>query len=299
MAGSFFMALAVPHAFDTEGAWFAVPYLVVRFLHVALYTYGLRADPAHQRAVKRLAPWFLVAPVVALAGGLVEDEALRTGIWTISLALDAVGALTVGRAGFRVSASHFAERHGLFVIVALGESIVAIGVGALELERDLTFGLAVVIAFAGAAALWWAYFDFAALTLERALKVADPVRRAPLARDVFTFFHFPGVLGIIFYAVAAEKMVEHPGEPLSQAGCVALGVGVLLFLLAAVLIRLRIVRLGAWERLAGGGAALAAALLLDRLDAMWLVALVVAIVAVTVAVESARLRDVRAGVRTA
>ena len=125
------------------------------------------------------------------------------------------------------------------------------------------------------------------------------MRRAPLARDVFTYFHYPGVLGIILYAVAAERTLEHPDEPLSGGGRVALGVGVALFLLAAVLVRLRIVRLVAWERLAGGGAALAAALTLDRLDAVWLVAIVVAIVAVTVALESSRLREVRSTARTA
>ena len=119
-----------PHAYDTQGAWFAVPYLAVRLLHIGLYVRGLRHDPAQQAAIKQLAPWFLVAPCVALAGGLVSSTDLRTALWAVSLAIDVAGALGVGRAGFRVSSSHFAERYALFVIIALGESIVAIGVGA-------------------------------------------------------------------------------------------------------------------------------------------------------------------------
>ena len=297
MAGTFFMALAVPHAYDVDGAWFAVPYFAVRVLHVAIYTWGLRDDPDHQRAVKRLAPFFLVAPLIALGGGLVEDETLRTWIWVGSLALDLFGALTVGSAGFRVSAAHFAERYGLFVIIALGESIVAIGVGATGIPHDLTFAVAVVIAFAGVVALWWSHFDFSAVAAERALRRADPVRRAPLARDVYSYFHYPAILGIVFYAVAAEKTVAHPEEPLSEGGRAALGLGIALFLMTATLGRFRVIRRIAWERLAGAAAAIAAVLLFADLDAMWLLALVVALLAAVTVAESARLREIRGRLR--
>ena len=297
MAGTFFMALAVPRAYDVDGAWFVVPYFVVRVMHVAIYTWGLRGDPDHQRAVKKLAPYFLVAPAIALAGGFVEDETIRTSIWVGSLALDLGGALTVGSAGFRVSAAHFAERYGLFVIIALGESIVAIGVGAAGLEHDLTFALAVVIAFAGVAALWWSHFDFSAVAAERALRRADPVRRAPLARDVYSYFHYPAILGIVFYAVAAEKTVAHPDEPLSGGGRAALGLGIALFLLTAILGRFRVIRRIAWERLAGGVAAIVAVVVFSGLEAMWLLALVVALLVAVTAAESARLREIRRRLR--
>jgi low temperature requirement protein LtrA len=298
MAGSFAMALAVPHAYDTQGAWFVLPFFFVRAMHVGLYMWGLRTDPAHQAAVRKLAPWFLLAPAVAVVGGLVDDPA-RTWIWLAAVAIDVVGALRVGSAGFRVSPSHFAERYALFVIIALGESIVAIGAGAAELERDATFALTVAVAFAGAAALWWAYFEFPARAMDRTLHRTPPERRGPMARDVFSFFHFPIVLGIVFFAVAAKKTLEHPADPLSDAGRAALGLGVALYLLGFALGRFRAIRRIAWERLLGGAAALVCALALDSVDAVTVLAAVVAILVAVTALEALRLRDVRAVLRQA
>jgi low temperature requirement protein LtrA len=296
MAAGFFMALAVPDAYRDEGAWFAVAYFVVRILNTALFSWGVRHDPAQLRATFRLAPWFLVAALVALAGGFVDSD-LRPWVWLASLAIDVVGTLTVARAGWKVSASHFAERFALIVIIALGESIVAIGIGTQELARDWTFAVSVVVAFVGVASLWWAYFDFTATAAERSLARASNEERGPLARDVFTFFHYPIVLGIIFYAVAAKKTLEHPLDPLSDAGRWALGLGIALFLVGFALMRFRVVRRIAWERLAAAGAAVALALLLDGTDAIVTLGIVVTLFAASIAVESARLRDVRRSLR--
>ena len=166
------MALAVPDAYRDEGAWFAVAYFVVRVLNSTLFSWGVRNDPGQLRATFRLGPWFLAAALVALAGGFVGSD-LRAWVWLLSLAIDVVGTLTVARADWRVSPSHFAERFALIVIIALGESIVAIGVATSHLERDATFALSVVVAFAGVAALWWSYFDFTALAAERSLRRAS------------------------------------------------------------------------------------------------------------------------------
>jgi low temperature requirement protein LtrA len=296
-AGSFFMALAVPGAFGDEGLWFAVPFVCVRVLHIVLYTWGLRTDPAHQAAIKQLAPWFLVAPAFVLVGALVDDPA-RTWLWLLSIAIDLGGAMSVGRAGFRVSPSHFAERYALFVLIAIGESIVAIGVGAQHHARDLTFAVAVAVAFAGVAALWWAYFDFAARAAERALTATPPERRGPFARDVFSLFHYPIVLGIIFFAVAAEKTLAHPSDPLPRFGRWALALGVVFYLAGGALGRYRWLRKIAWERVGCAAAVVAAAGLLDRLDALALLALVVGVLTITIAIETERLRDLRALVRT-
>jgi low temperature requirement protein LtrA len=296
--GSFFVALAVPHAYDSQGAWFAVPYIAVRILHIWLYVRGLRHDPAHQAAIKKLAPWFLVAPCVTLVGGIVSSTDLRTALWAVSMAIDVAGALGVGRAGFRVSPAHFAERYALFVIIALGESIVAIGVGTADDTRDLTFAVAVAIAFAGAAALWWAYFDFVALAAERALRFAPPEKRGPRARDVFTFFHFPQVLGIIFFAVGAKETLAAPLEPLPASGRAALALGGSLPLLATVLGRYRVVRHIAWERVTGIAAVALAGVVLRHLDAVWLLLVIVVILVTTIVVEIRRLRDARTRIRS-
>jgi low temperature requirement protein LtrA len=296
MLGALFMALAVPNALQDEGLLFAGAYVAVRVLNVVLYDTGLRADPLHRAAFRRLAPWFLVAPAVALLGGVVEGDA-RTALWAASLAIDVAGTLTVGRAGFRVSPAHFAERYALFVIIALGESVVAIGLAASELPRDLVLGVTVTVAFAGVATLWWAYFDWPQLAAERRLRREPAESRGPLARDLFTFFHFPLALGVILYAVAAKKTLAHPEEPLSAAGRWALGAGIAVYLAGFALQRYRAVRLIAWERLAGAGLALALVGVAGELDAVWLLLAAVLLLVAATAVESARLRRVRAHLR--
>ena len=296
MAAGFFMALAVPDAFQDEAAWFAVAYFVVRVLNPALYAWGVRGDPVLLRAMGRLAPWFVVAAVVALVGGFVDAD-YRAWVWLASLVIDVVGTLTVARVEWRVSPSHFAERFALIVIIALGESIVAIGIGTSGLPRDTTYALSVIVAFAGVAALWWAYFDFTAVAAERALRRASPQARGPMARDVFTYFHYPVVLGIILYAVAAKKTLEHPLDPLSEAGRWALGLGIAIFLVGFALMRFRVVHRVAWERLAAAVLSLVVAVVLDGADAIATLGVVIVILVLSVALETARLREVRAEIR--
>jgi low temperature requirement protein LtrA len=296
MLAAFFVALAVPDAYTDEGVWFATAYFAVRVLHVALYVWGVRDDHVQRAAVLRLAPWFLVAPTVALAGGFADDP-WRTSLWTISIAIDVVGTLFA--AGFRVSAAHFVERYGLIVIIALGESIVAIGVAALELERDGVFAVAVAVSFAGAAVAWWAYFDSTQVAVERALHATSEEERGHLARDVFTFFHYPIVFGIILLAVAAKKTLGDPGEPLSDAGRTALALGICLFLLGFVLTRYRVIRRIAWERIGAALAVVAAVLLLADADALVLLAIAVLALVAALAVEAIRLRQVRAAYKGA
>ncbi len=297
MAAGFFMALAVPDAFQDEAAWFAVAYFVVRVLNSTLYMWGVRHDAGQLRAIARLSPWFLVAALVALAGGFVDPD-YRAWVWLASLVIDVVGTLTVARLEWRLSPSHFAERFALIVIIALGESIVAIGIGTSALARDTAYALSVVVAFAGVAALWWAYFDFTAVAAERALRRASPQARGPLARDIFTYFHYPIVLGIIFYAVAAKKTLEHPLDPLSEAGRWALGLGVAIFLCGFALMRFRVIRRIAWERLAAAAVVLVLAVTLDGIDAIVTLGVVIVVLLLSVAVETARLREVRAAIRT-
>ncbi|MCE3287603.1 MAG: low temperature requirement protein [Gaiellaceae bacterium] len=296
MAAGFFMALSVPDAFQDEAAWFAVAYFVARVLNSMLYAWGVRDDPGQLRAVARLSPWFVLAAVIALIGGFADAD-YRAWIWLASLVIDVVGTLLVARADWRVSPSHFAERYALIVIIALGESIVAIGIGTSDLERDATYALSVVVAFAGVAALWWAYFDFTAVAAERSLRRASAAARGPLARDVFTFFHYPVVLGIIFYAVAAKKTLEHPLDPLSEPGRWALGLGVAAFLCAFALMRFRVLRRIAWERLGAGAVALVVAVSLDGTDSIVTLGVVILVLILSVAVETARLHEIRAALR--
>jgi low temperature requirement protein LtrA len=295
MLATFFLAISVPDAFTDEGAWFGIAYLVVRALHVALYLWGVRYDPVQLLGVARLTPWFLVAPVLVVVGGLLEDP-WRTALWIASLAIDVVGTLVA--TGFRISPSHFAERYALVVIIALGESIVAIGVTAVDLERDALFAVAVAVSFAVAATAWWAYFDASQIGAERVMHAARGDERAHLARDLYTFFHYPIVLGIILLAVAAKKTLAAPDEPLADAGRAALALGMSLFLLGLVLARWRVARRIAWERVGAALVVVAAVLVLDDADALVLLALSVLALALALALESLRYRELRARLST-
>ena len=296
MVAGFFMALAVPDAFQDEAAWFAVAYFAVRVLQPALYLWGVRDEPETFRVLLRLTPWFVIAAFVALVGGFVDPD-YRAWVWVASLVIDVIGTLTAARGDWHVSPSHFAERFALIVIIALGESIVAIGVGTSHLTRDATYAISVVVAFAGVAALWWAYFDFTAVAAERSLRRASGRDRSALARDIFTYFHYPLVLGVILYAVAAKKTLEHPRDPLSNAGRWALGLVIALFLVGFALMRFRVIRRVAWERLAAAAAILVIAVLLDGADAIVTLGVVIVILLFSIALETVRLREVRATLR--
>jgi low temperature requirement protein LtrA len=300
MGASFGMAVAVPDAFGDQTLWFVVPYVVVRLLNLALYIGGLRDDREQQRAVLALAPWFALSPALALIGGLLGGR-LLIAFWCAGLALDVLGTLRAGEgagAGFRVSPDHFAERYGLFIIIALGESIVAIGLGLADHTRDAAFALSLAVAFAGVAAIWWAYFDFTAAVMARTLRNQPDEQRGPMARDVFTLCHYPIVLGIIFFAVAAKKTVAHPGDPLTGAGRFALGAGIALFLVGFALARYRVLRRVAWERVVAAAAALVAVAALRDVEGLALMAIVVGCLVAGLVAETIRIREFRAEVRS-
>jgi low temperature requirement protein LtrA len=298
MGASFGMAVAVPDAFGDQTLWFAVPYVVVRLLNLALYIGGLRNDRLQQRAILALAPWFAVSPALALIGAFLGGR-LLIAFWCAGLALDVLGTLRAGEgAGFRVSPDHFAERYALFIIIALGESIVAIGSGLADHTRDAAFALSLAVAFVGVAAIWWAYFDFTAAVMARTLRNQSPERRGLIARDVFTLCHYPIVLGIIFFAVAAKKTVAHPGEPLTGAGRFALGAGLALFLVGFALARYRVLRRVAWERLAAATAGIVAVATLPNAPGLGLMTIVVGCLVAGLVAETVRIREFRAEVRS-
>jgi len=296
MAAFLIAGICVPDAFGDLGTEFAIAYGAVRFAQIFLLAIAGRDDPSFRRSVTGLGIGTAVSVALLIAGSFL-DPGLRAAVWGVALILDMGEPYVFGSEGWHLVPGHFAERHGLIVIIALGESIVAIGIGTSGLQRDTTYALSVVVAFAGVAALWWAYFDFTAVAAERALRRASPRARGPLARDVFTYFHYPVVLGIILYAVAAKKTLEHPLDPLSEAGRWALGLGIAVFFLGFALMRFRVVRRVAWERLGAAALALALAVALDGPDAIVTFAVVIAVVLASVTVESARLHDLRASLR--
>ena len=238
MAAMLVASLAVPDAFGRYGVLFGLAYFVVRLLQVLLYALATGGTPETRRAILRLAPGFLVAPALLIGAGFVDGFAQGT-LWVIALAIDYGVAFIGGVSGFRVHAGHFVERHGLVIIIALGESIVAIGVGASGLALGVGVVLAAVLGVALAAALWWAYFDLVMLVAERRLSATKGEERARLARDSYSYLHLPMVAGIIFVALGVKQTLAHVGDPLGKIAAVALCGGVALYLLGHNAFRLR------------------------------------------------------------
>jgi low temperature requirement protein LtrA len=231
MAAMLIASLAVPGAFDDDGLIFGLAYFAVRALHIGAYTIVSRDDPVLRAAVGRLASTFLpAAGLLVLAGAL--DGTPRALCWIGALAVDYGGLVVRGTEGWRVEPGHFSERHGLIIIIALGESIVSLGVGASGL--DLTAGLiaGALLGIAVAAALWWAYFDVVAIVAERRLRAAPGPEQVLIARDSYTYLHLPMVAGIILFAVGVKKTLAHVGAHLDVVEATALCGGVALYFLA-------------------------------------------------------------------
>jgi len=185
MAALLVAALCVPAAFDDLGLLFACSYLVVRVAHIILFMAASRDDPGLRKSVSGLAISTAIGTGLLVTASA-ADGALQGGLWALALALDAGGPYFFGAEGWKLIPSHFAERHGLIVIIALGESIVAIGVGS-EKGVDAGVVIAAVFGIAVAAALWWLYFDVVARVAERRLANAEPGREQnEIARDSFS-----------------------------------------------------------------------------------------------------------------
>jgi low temperature requirement protein LtrA len=230
MAAALVMAVAVPRAFDTGGLWFAIAYLMTRGFAGAMFWIGARHHSMQRAALLTYLPLSMLAPVIVLIGGFFGGTT-RIVIWVAAFLIDLAGAARAGRGTWKVDGGHFAERNGLFVIIALGESIVAIGVGAAAAERGPEVVVSLGLTFAGAAVLWWSYFDRAAHAVEDYLKGATGLEQGHFARDAYTLLHIPVVLGIVMYAVAAEEVVAHAERPLGPEFRLAMAAGIVLVLL--------------------------------------------------------------------
>jgi low temperature requirement protein LtrA len=241
MAALLVVALAVPGAFGEDAVLFAVAYLVVRLLFLLLYAIAGKHDPELLGAVARIAPAGLLAPAILIVAGFLGGD-IRIVLWIAALTVDYGGALIGRGTGWRVSPAHFAERYGLIVIIALGESIVAIGVGATGAMLTVGVVTAATLAIVSLAALWWAYFDVYAVMGERELRAVSGAARVRFARDHYSYLHLPMIAGVVLFALGLKKTVEHVDEPLDLVPAAALCGGVALYFFAHVLMRLRSVQ---------------------------------------------------------
>ena len=290
-------SLAVPDAFGDDAFLFAAAYAFVRVAHLVLYAIAGRGDRDLLAAIARLATGSLIGiALLFVAAGL--DGKAQVTIWAVALVIDLLGAYIGGGKGWRLAAGHFAERHALIVIIALGETIVALGVGA---SRDLTPGsiTAALLGLTIAAALWWAYFDVVSIVAERKLRELTGSAQLAMARDSYSYLHLPMVAGIVLFAVGVKKTAGDVGEPLKLVPAVALCGGVATYLVAHVLFRLRNVHSLNRRRVVVSVLLVALIPVADELPALATLAAVTALCLGLIAYEAIRYADARHQVRHA
>jgi low temperature requirement protein LtrA len=296
MAAMLIVALAVPEAFDDDGVIFGVAYLVVRAMHIALYALAARGDHDLLGAVLRMTPSSTISAVLIITAGFMDGDQ-RVALWLIGLAVDYLGVLVGRGAGWRLSPGHFVERHGLIVIIALGESIVALGVGATG--TPLTAGVigAALLGITVATALWWTYFDWVAIVVEQRLRQATGAQQATLARDAFSYLHFVMVAGIVLFAVSLKKTLADFDAQLDPVPATALCCGLGAYVLAHVLLRYRISGTIGRGRPVAFLALIAMWPFADDVPALAALALTAAVLVLLIAYEAIRYREPRAQLR--
>jgi low temperature requirement protein LtrA len=284
MVAMLIASLALPDAFGDKALLFALAYLAIRVLHIGLFVVGTE-DVGVRAAARTLAPPALAAPALLVVAAFLDRPA-QEAVWVVVLVLDLLTGGIRGIGGFRLSPGHFVERHGLIVIIALGESIVAVGVGAegTDLGAPELFAAALGVIVAGA--LWWAYFDDLVRVAEERLEEAPAgLERNRLARDSYSYLHLPMVAGIVLLALGVKKTLGHVDEPLGTMPGFALAGGVATYLLGQAGYRLRNGQGTDPARLAAAAACAVLAVLATSMDALVALALVAAVAAAMIVAE--------------
>ena len=297
VAAMLVVSLAAPGAFGADGVIFGVAYLVVRALHLVLFAFAGRGDRDLLRAVVRIVPGAILGAALLVVAGFLNGST-QLALWGAAVAVNYLGALLGHMRGWRVSPEHFVERFGLIVIIALGESIVAIGVGAAGIPLDAGVIAAALLGITVAACLWWSYFDWVVFVAQARLAEARGARRAALARDAYSYLHLPMVAGIVLFAFGLKTTLPDVTRSLPTVPALGLVGGIALYLLAHVALRLRI----------GGGLGrgrpIASVLLLGLLPVareVWALAalgIVAAVCASLIGYEALRHREARAWIRS-
>jgi low temperature requirement protein LtrA len=292
MLASLVMAIAIPHAFGDRALLFAGAYVTIQVGRHTFLAFGAAGPGTPERArAERILAWFVLSAVFWLAGAFIEGDG-RTAVWLVALAIDYTAPLVLYWLPYRprlsgdtweVETSHFAERFQLFMIIALGETIIITGATTAALDLDAAVITAFGLAFLSTAALWWLYFNYVARVAEKRLELAPD--RTRLARDGYTYMHVLLVAGIILAAVGDELVIAHPTDVLPAAELAAVAGGPALYLFAHVLFRLRMAGTLSWKRLGGGLACVAAGFLGALIPALALATLLVAILVTVIALE--------------
>jgi low temperature requirement protein LtrA len=242
MAGFLVMALAIPEAFGEYGWLFGVSYLVVNLVHSALF---LQAGPNARKAMRQLAPLNILAALLVLTGGMLP-EPYRHLCWIAAPLVQIMAGYVHDIEMHSITAGHFVERHGLVMIVAIGESIVAVGLGFRGVHLDHGAIPVAVLGLCIAYYLWWIYFAGDDERSEHVLAgTTDPRRRARLALDAWGYAHYVMLLGVVVLAVGIKKTVGHAFEPLHWGEAIVLAGGVATYQIGHAIF-LRLLRIHGW-----------------------------------------------------
>jgi low temperature requirement protein LtrA len=283
MFASLLMAVAIPEAFGERAMLFAAAYVAIQVgRHLFLTFVSASPGTVERERALRILVWLSASGVVWIAGAA-ADESVRATLWLVALAIDYVaptllywvpGRPRLGNESWDVETSHFAERFQLFVIIALGESIVITGATTADYELDAARMTGFALAFLATAAMWWLYFNYVAAIAQRRLETAP--NRTLLARDGYTYLHVVLVAGIIIGAVGDEHVIAHPTEVLPKAEIVVVAAGPAIYLIGLVAFRLVMARSLSWRRTLGAAACVPIGLLGLVVPALVLSALLVA-----------------------
>jgi low temperature requirement protein LtrA len=269
----FIAGLALPDAFGDSATLFACAYAGVRLLHLALYAHASRRGNASWSAIAGFGVTVTIGMGLLVVGSFLSSEA-RVVFWTVALAIDYAGPAWLTRERLRglqeVAVAHFAERYGLFVIICLGESIVAIGLSAEGRPMDAELVAVVALGLLVTIGLWWTYFDrFASVAEARLRTHDDPVLAAA---DGYSYLHLVIVAGVIVFAVGMKVTIRDLAEPPSDAARLALCGGIAMYLLGNVAFRLRMVGALGYAKVAGAAGLLVVFAFGGGLSAVWLTA---------------------------
>src|SRR4051794_2092844 len=297
MGGMVVVSLGIPEAFGDRGILFGCAYFFVRAMQLVLYVRNTRqeGDAYNLEAILKLAPGLLLGSALLIVAGALDGGA-RTSVWILAILIDWSTPLLFGSGEFRLQPGHFAERYGLIVMIALGESVLATGA---EMNFVLNGGevLAALLGIAAVAALWWAYFDIVATVAERRLIEAPPGEQAPLARDAYSYLHFPMIAGIVLFAVGLRETLAHVDDPLETVPAVSLCAGTALYLAGQIGFRLRTLGTFSPHRALAALALLALIPLALGADSLVALAAVAAVLIVLIAYEAVHFRAARGRVR--
>jgi low temperature requirement protein LtrA len=289
-------ALALPEAFGSHGVVFGVAFLIVALMQLALYALAARGDPDLLQAILRITPSSIAGATLIAVAGFVHGG-LKPVLWLIALALGFFAPLVARPSGWRLHPAHFIERHGSIVIIAIGESLVAVGLGVRHGGLGAEEIGAAVLGFVVAAAFWLAYFDFFTIRAQQLLDDRSGVQQIALARDTYTYLHLPMVVGIVLFAFAVKTTLGDVHAELSIVPALALCGGPALFLLAFVGLRFRVGRTVRGGRLAAAVVCAALVPVALGVQAILALALVAAVWVVLHAYELIWWRAARAELR--